>query len=228
VGYLRRLIVFDLDGTLVDSRRDLATSANALILERGGQPLAEDAIGRMVGEGAAVLVERALTAAGLAFDTGSVARFLELYDDRLLETTRTYEGIPEAVAALAKGGPVAVLTNKPAAPSRRILDGLGLSPLLSAIIGGDSPFPKKPAPEALRHLMAEFGVTADRTVLVGDSRIDHETAHRAGTAVCLARYGYGYETFPAEALRGGEALVDAASAIPEAVDRLVPPGVTGH
>jgi phosphoglycolate phosphatase len=223
VGHVRRLIVFDLDGTLVDSRRDLAASANALILERGGQPLAEEAIGRMVGEGAAMLVQRALTAAGLPFETTSVGRFLELYDDRLLDTTQPYDGIPDALAALAGGGPVAVLTNKPTAPSRRILDALGLSPLLSATIGGDSAFPKKPEPDALRHLMADFGVTPDRTVLVGDSRIDHETAHRAGTAICLARYGFGFETFPAEALHGREALVDHASAIPAAVDRLVPP-----
>ena len=100
MGDLRRLIVFDLDGTLVDSRRDLADAANALIIERGGTPLPEEAIGRMVGDGAAMLVRRALSAAGLAPGDTSLPRFLELYDTRLLRTTRAYPGIPEALQAI--------------------------------------------------------------------------------------------------------------------------------
>jgi phosphoglycolate phosphatase len=221
VGDLRRLIVFDLDGTLVDSRRDLADAANALILERGGQPLREEAIGRMVGEGARVLVERALTAAGRAVDAVSLPRFLELYDERLLNTTTAYPGIPEALAALASHANIAVLTNKPLAPSLRILEALGLSRNIAATIGGDGPFPKKPAPASLRHLMETFGAPPPATAMVGDSWIDWETARAAGTAICLARYGFGYHGVEAVKLRGDEGVVDEPSEIAPVLRRLL-------
>jgi phosphoglycolate phosphatase len=221
LGDIRRLIVFDLDGTLIDSRRDLASAANALIRERDGRPLPEEAIGRMVGEGASALVQRALTAARLPVLPDSVTRFLELYDERLLETTRVYSGIPDAVATLAAAGVIAVLTNKPAAPSLRILDALGLARHLAATIGGDSEFPKKPDPASLRSLMARFGLRAEETVMIGDSWIDWETARRAGTPICLARYGFGFETFPAAQLRGDEALVDHPAQIVSAVGDLL-------
>jgi phosphoglycolate phosphatase len=220
VGDLRRLIVFDLDGTLVDSRRDLADAANALIAERGGRMLPEEDIGRMVGEGAAVLVRRALAAAGLPPEADSVARFLELYDERLLQTTVPYPGIPQVLDTLRAQAAIAVLTNKPLAPSRRILDALGLSPAMSMVIGGDGEFPKKPDPASLRHLMNAAGATPEATVMVGDSRIDFETARHAGTRVCLARYGFGFEGFPLDELRGGEEIVSAADQIPNSVGRL--------
>ena len=221
VGHLRRLIVFDLDGTLVDSRRDLADSANALIVERGGQPLAEEAIGRMVGEGAAVLVRRALAAAGLPQDPSALTRFLELYDERLLNTTTAYDGIPRALEGLSGDATLAVVTNKPIGPSRRILDALHLSPLLAEIIGGDSAFPRKPDPSSLRHLMSSFGASPGTTALVGDSWVDLETARAAGAAICLVRYGFGYESVDASRFRGDEAVVDRGAEIPDAVRRLL-------
>ena len=221
VGDLRRLIVFDLDGTLVDSRRDLASAANALIRERGGEPLPEEAIGRMVGEGAAMLVRRALTAAGLPLDESSVPRFLELYDDRLLDTTVAYEGIPETLDTLAYEATIAVLTNKPLGPSLRILDGLGLARFIAKTIGGDSAFPRKPDPSSLAHLMSSFVVAPGSTVLVGDSQVDYETARAAGVAVCLARYGFGFHGVDTARLQGDEAIVDHASEIPAAVGRLI-------
>src|SRR6187401_2758218 len=111
------LIVFDLDGTLIDSRHDLADAANALIVERGGSPLPVDAITAMVGEGAALLVRRALKAAGTDLDVArDLPRFLELYDERLLAHTRLYDGTREALEALASRVPLAVLTNKPQHP----------------------------------------------------------------------------------------------------------------
>jgi len=215
------LIVFDLDGTLIDSRRDLTDSANALIVERGGHPLEEDAIARMVGDGAALLVRRALTAAQLPFSDADVARFLEMYGERLLCHTRAYPGMHGVLEDIARSAVVAVLTNKPLAPARAILDALGLSPFIATTIGGDGPYPRKPDPASLRHLMTVHGAAPAETVLVGDTRIDFETAHNAGVHVCLARYGFGYEQFETSRLTGAEALVDTPVEIPDAVRRLL-------
>ncbi len=221
MGELRRLIVFDLDGTLIDSRADLADAANALIVERGGRPLAEAAVGRMVGEGAAQLVRRALAAAALPLDERSVARFLELYDERLLRRTRPYPGVPAALEALAPRYLMAVLTNKPVAPARRLLDALELSPFIASAIGGDGPFARKPDPAGMLRLIEDHHSSAARTVLVGDSRIDFDTARAAGTAICLARYGFGYEGFPTGQLRGDEGLVDTPAQIPATIEELL-------
>jgi phosphoglycolate phosphatase len=203
-----RLVVFDLDGTLIDSRRDLADAANALIAELGGAPLTEDQVAAMVGEGAGVLVRRLLRATGLAADARTaLARFLELYDDRLLVHTRPYDGIPETLAALAAGTPLAVLTNKPTRATERILSGLGLSGYFRDVIGGDTPLGRKPDPAGLVELMSRAGARLDETWLVGDSRIDLETARRAGVCICLARYGFGYSIDPLD-LDGSEILID--------------------
>ena len=202
------LVVFDLDGTLVDSKRDLADAANALIVERGGTPLPVDRIAAMVGEGAALLVRRALAAAGLDPESpDALARFLRLYDERLLAHTRLYDGIAEAVDALAARTELAVLTNKPSAATERILSGLGLRRRFRDVLGGDTPFGRKPDPAGLRELMARAGTTAEATWLVGDSRVDLRTARNAGTNICLARYGFGYRIDPAD-LDGSEMIVD--------------------
>lgn len=217
VGDLRGLIVFDLDGTLVDSRRDLADAANALILERGGAPLAEDAIGRMVGDGAAMLVARALAAAGLPPDEASLPRFLALYDARLLRTTRPYPGTIEALEAIGPMGVRAVLTNKPRRQSQTILRALGLSSFFATVVGGDGPFPRKPDPGSLRHLMAEHGTPPGRTILVGDSPIDEATARNAAARFCLARYGFGAETVAG----GAEAEASTPAELPGVISRLL-------
>lgn len=195
-----RLIVFDLDGTLIDSRADLASSVNAMLAEIGRPPLAEATVTDMVGEGARVLVGRALRAAGVdpAACPDALQRFLALYGGRLLDHTRPYEGVPEMLAALHEGAPLAVLTNKPASPTLRILAGLGLDRFFAAVIGGDAPYPRKPDPGALLHLMDRFQAAPDETLLVGDSRIDLQTARNAGARVCLAAYGYGFRFDPAE------------------------------
>ena len=217
MGNLPRLIVFDLDGTLIDSRRDLADAANALIGERGGTPLDVEAIGRMVGDGAAMLVRRALTAAAIPVDELSVPRFLELYDDRLLRTTRAYPGMHDALHAIRAIGPLAVLTNKPLTPTRKLLSALDLAPLFDAVIGGDGPFPRKPDPQGLQHLMRQHQATARQTVLVGDSPIDAATARAAGAAFCWARYGFG----AVDELDGADAQADAPLDIPSAIARLL-------
>ena len=137
------LVVFDLDGTLIDSRRDLADAANALIVERGGTPLPVDAITAMVGEGAPLLVRRALTAAGLdPAIAAALPRFLELYDERLLDHTRLYDGTREALEhAVARGHarrPDQQAAAADRAHPRRPAD---RRPVLPRVIGGDTPLP---------------------------------------------------------------------------------------
>jgi phosphoglycolate phosphatase len=221
VGDIRRLIAFDLDGTLIDSSADLASAANALIVERGGARLPDGAVVRMVGDGAAMLVKRALTAAGLPFDAASVERFLALYDERLLETTVAYAGIREALEALAPHGALAVLTNKPIGPTRKVLAGLGLAPFFASVIGGDSPFGRKPDPAALRHLLSEHRADPGASIMIGDSRVDLETGRAAGTAVCLTRYGFGYQGFDGFVPGARERVVGTPAEISAVVQTLL-------
>jgi phosphoglycolate phosphatase len=205
-----RLIVFDLDGTLIDSIGDLAVAVNQVLAELGGAKLETAAIGRMVGEGAAVLMQRALVAAGLEGDpTSALPRFGEVYDAILPGQTRPYAGIPEALATLSERAVLAVLSNKPAGPAVKILEMLGLERQFADIIGGDGPWPRKPSPEGLLHLVGKNGLEPREAVLVGDSGIDLLTARAAGTAVCVARYGFGQDTFDRSLLRGDELFVEA-------------------
>jgi phosphoglycolate phosphatase len=207
------LLVFDLDGTLIDSRHDLADAANALIVESGGQPLPVDAIAAMVGEGAPLLVRRALAASGVTPDLHTaLGRFLELYDERLLVHTRLYEGTREALEALAPRAPLAILTNKPQRPTERILDGLGIAPFFRWVIGGDTPHGRKPDPGGLNHLMSVADTSADATTMVGDSAIDLRTARAAGTRICLVRYGFGFHTAAGELL-GDELIADSPKSL---------------
>jgi phosphoglycolate phosphatase len=186
------LIVFDLDGTLIDSRLDLANSTNEMLATYGAAPRPVDEIAGMVGEGAKVLVERALDAAGLnRHEPDAFARFLEIYSRRLLEHTRLYDGVDDAIATAAEGASLAVLTNKPVTLSRRILDALGVGRHFRWVIGGDEQFARKPDPAGLRHVMREADVVPDATLFVGDSMIDLETARRAGVRLCVVMHGFG-------------------------------------
>jgi len=205
-----RLIVFDLDGTLVDSKRDLAESANRLLVECGGRALTEEAIGGMVGNGAPVLVARAFEAAGVSAPSNAVARFLEIYDGRLLAHTRPYPQMADVLAALAARAALAVLTNKPLAATRAILTGLDLARYFpdDAVLGGDGPFPRKPDPGGLRHLASRAKAAPDETLLVGDSLVDFRTARSASSAVCLARYGFGFAGFPLAELGPDDLIID--------------------
>jgi phosphoglycolate phosphatase len=213
------LIVFDLDGTLVNSRRDLADATNDLIADLGGMPLAEEAVGALVGDGAAVLVRRALGAAGLNPETpGALDRFLLHYDARLLATTRAYPGVVDALDTLASSSRLAVLTNKPTEATARVLDGLRLTGYFSDVLAGDSPLGRKPGPAGLRELMKRAGARAEATLMVGDSSMDLLTARNAGTRICLARYGFGYR-LTADDLRGDELVIDAPAELPGLVLR---------
>jgi len=183
---------------LIDSRRDLAESANDVLAACGGSRLSEAAIGRMVGDGAAALIARAFAAASCPPPPDALARFLAVYETRLLEATRPYPQIPQVLAALAAERLLAVLTNKPIGSTRRILDGLDLARYFPAahVLGGDGPHQRKPDPAGLRWIMAQTGASPAATMLVGDSLVDWQTARRAGARICLARYGFGFEGFP--------------------------------
>lgn len=210
-----RLAVFDLDGTLVDSRGDLATATNALIRELGGSRLSEEAVGDMVGEGAGVLVRRALAAAGLEPETpGALARFLELYSDHLLDSTRLYDGMIDVLDAIATRVRLAILTNKPQLATDRIVEGLDLRRFFRIVIGGDTALGRKPDPAGLLEVARMQGAAASETLLVGDSPVDLETARRAGMGICLAGYGFGYRSVE---LRPGEMLVSAPAQLTRAI-----------
>jgi len=211
------LIVFDLDGTLVDSRLDLAESTNEMLSSYGAPPLPVDVVAAMVGEGAKVLVARALEAAGLEADVSdALTRFREVYDRRLLVHTRPYDGIEQVVSGLSKDHSLAVLTNKPEAPSRRLLEAFGLAPYFQEVVGGDSGPARKPDPGGLHLLMKQCGAESAGTWLVGDSMIDVETARRAGVRMCVALYGFG-QLRGELVLDGREATVRVASEIPAAI-----------
>jgi phosphoglycolate phosphatase len=210
-----RLAVFDLDGTLIDSRRDLADSANEMLAGYGARPLDEEQIASMVGCGAATLVKRVMTAAdvGAPLEEG-LARFLAAYDERLTRYTRPYDGIPDLLDEL-RSRPVAMalLTNKPLEQSIRILDVFGFSKYFQWVVGGDGSWPRKPEPDGMRFLMHQAAAGPDETVLIGDSTIDLQTSRNAGVRICLARYGFGFADLAASDLRGDEWLVDTPAEI---------------
>ena len=208
-------IVFDLDGTLVDSRRDLAESANALLATCGCATQSEAAIGRMVGDGAATLVARAFAASGCEPPADALARFLTIYEARLLQCTRAYPEIDDVLVTLQRRLPLAVLTNKPLASTRRILDGLDLARFFrpDLVAGGDGPHPRKPDPAGLRMLCDRVGVEPGAALMVGDSVVDWRTARGAGTRVCFAGYGFGFEGFPLGELAPGEQVIDSPAAL---------------
>ena len=218
-----RLIAFDLDGTLIDSSRDLADSVNELLGELGAAPLPLADVTKMIGEGAKVLIRRALAASGIAEDPDAIARFLEIYDRKLLDHTRPYEGIPDVVRAARRHARVAVLTNKPFAPSEKVLAGLGMRELFDDVIGSDGVYPRKPDPAALRALMERAGATPERTLMVGDSRIDYETARSAATRCCLVAYGFSGHTLDGVPTDGAWIATDP-STLADIISRFIASG----
>ena len=190
------LLIFDLDGTLIDSKLDLAHSVNAMRVHMGLPALANELISTYVGAGAQVLMQRALGADASDEDIEkALDYFLIYYDEHKLDNTRAYPGIPEALAELQRGGVrMAVLTNKPVRISGRILEGLGLARYFARVYGGNSFEQKKPHPMGVEKLLAESGVPKEQTLMVGDSSVDIRTARNAGIRVCGVTYGFQPET----------------------------------
>lgn len=218
------LIVFDLDGTLVDSRRDLADAANEMLGAYDALPLTEEVVGAMVGDGAARLVSRLLAARSLDVPHAeALAQYLEMYGRRLLDHTRAYPGIPEALDVLSATGRLAVLTNKPTRATEEILDGLDLRRRFAWVIGGDSPLGRKPDPRGIEWLLGTAATDRNGAVLVGDSAADVLTARNAGIRICLARYGFGFANMPDGVLDGSELAVDAAWELPDRLTTLPRP-----
>ena len=197
----RRLVVFDLDGTLVDSARDLASGVNAMLarLRPGSPPVPLPAVQSFIGNGARTLVSRVLAHVGLETPIDeALPAFLAEYRLRLLETTRLYPGMRELLEGL-QGQALAVLTNKPGDMSRTLLAGLGVAPLFFRVQGGGDAPGRKPDPAGLRGLMQEAQADAASTTLVGDSAIDVRTARAAGVEAVGVSWGFDPEGLRAEA-----------------------------
>src|SRR5438105_1527095 len=203
-----KLVIFDLDGTLIDSRLDLVHSVNAALRHIGRAELPEDVIASYVGDGAPILIQRALAGGlgGQAIDEALVRKgldfFLSYYREHKLDHTTVYSGIPEALEAVRASGiagngtarKLAVLSNKPVVPSRAIVKALGLGGFFTQVYGGNSFATKKPDPEGARTLLAEFEARPDQAVMVGDSHVDIRTGANAGMYTVGVRYGFAPHT----------------------------------
>jgi phosphoglycolate phosphatase len=190
------LLIFDLDGTLIDSRLDLAHAVNATRSHMGMTPLEHERVYSYVGNGAPVLIRRALgEAATEAQVQEALEFFLEYYREHYLDYTTLYPGVQESLDRLrAAGKRMAVLTNKPVRISKAILDGLAVGAHFFQVYGGNSFDFKKPHPIGVETLMREAGVAQDRTLMIGDSSVDVQTAINAGIKSCGVTYGFQPET----------------------------------
>ncbi len=214
------LLVFDLDGTLVDSAPDLREALNQMLRERGRPPLALPQVRRMIGDGVPALVRRALAASGAdpSESVTALPRFLALYEPNAARLTRAYPGVRQTLAALRRQGyRTAVCTNKPQRASLAVLEGLGLLAFFDAVAGGDRFTVRKPDPGHLLGLIDELDAAPRAAAMIGDNENDAAAAHAAGLPLLLMRYGYA-RTDP-ESL-GAAALLDRFADLPGALDRL--------
>ncbi len=191
-----KALVFDLDGTLIDSKRDLVLAVNAMRRKMRLDPLDAELVSSYVGDGLQKLVERAL---GPSFTPEQIGQamdfFLDYYRAHMLDNTVTYPGVREALEAL-RSRPLAVLTNKPVKFSHAILGGLGIASYFRQVYGGNSFETKKPDPFGMNTLLSEFQVTPRQAMLVGDSVVDIQTARNAGTWSAGVSYGLGSAQLP--------------------------------
>jgi phosphoglycolate phosphatase len=194
-GHTAKLLIFDLDGTLIDSRQDLANSINAMLRHFGKKELPHEVIASYIGDGAPMLVRRSLgDPDDENFVQDALLYFMAWYREHKLDNTYVYDGIQDALNAIRKsrdGQPLkmAVLSNKPVGPSRAIVEALGLGPYFFQVYGGNSFHTKKPDPAGVQALLEEASVFAEETIIVGDSDIDVLTARNAGIFSVGVTYG---------------------------------------
>ena len=186
-----RALIFDLDGTLIDSKLDLIHSVNAMLREMQQPQLAAETISGYIGHGAPQLIARALGSAATEEQLKHALQFfLGYYEEHKMDNTCAYPGVAETLAQLSHM-PMAVLTNKPARISVRILNSLGLAKYFRAIYGGNSFESKKPDPFGANKILQQFGITAREALLVGDSEVDVQTARNASMQAAAVNYGFG-------------------------------------
>lgn len=192
-----KLFIFDLDGTLIDSRLDLMHSVNATRAHAGRGPLPAEQIFSYVGDGAPVLIQRAMGPGATEADVNEALRFfLDYYRDHALDYTVLYPGVRESLVRMHESGAkLAVLTNKPVRISHLVLKGLAIAPLFFQVYGGNSFEFKKPNPIGIETLRAEVNAAPEDTWMVGDTYIDVQTARNAGVKACGVAWGFQPETF---------------------------------
>jgi phosphoglycolate phosphatase len=204
-----RLIVFDLDGTLVDSAPDITASVNRLLAARGFRTLSQPDVAAMVGDGLHKLLERAFAAVGATPDETAAVDYLADYERHVLVETTLFPGIQTTLDQLAADGwRIAVCTNKPAAAARLLLDGLGITHHLAAIGGGDSFSTRKPDPGHLAATIAAAAADPARALMVGDHRNDIDAARGCGVPSIFAAWGYGPPAMAANATAVAPAPAD--------------------
>jgi len=193
---VKDLLIFDLDGTLIDSKLDLAHAVNSTRAHMGMAALDHERVYSYVGNGAPVLIRRVLGAEATESQVEEALEFfLEYYREHYLDYTTLYPGVRESLDRFRDAGKqMAVLTNKPVRISKAILDGLGVGTHFFRVYGGNSFDFKKPHPIGVERLMAESGVAADRALMIGDSSVDIQTAVNAGIESCGVTYGFQPET----------------------------------
>ncbi|MBD3825298.1 phosphoglycolate phosphatase [Stenotrophomonas sp.] len=186
------LVVFDLDGTLVDSAADIAEALNRTLEDWQLPRVPEATVLTWIGDGVRRLVEQAFTAAGSDADLDAVMPgFMRHYEACLLRSPRLFEGVEAALQALRKRNvTLAICTNKPSALVAPLLRHFGLQDLFALVLGGDSLAERKPSGVPLRHIAAHFGLAPQAALMVGDSITDYRAAVDAGMPVALVRYGY--------------------------------------
>ena len=186
----RQALLFDLDGTLIDSGSDLAGSLNHTLSADGWPVLSRDGVLALLGDGAPVLIERAYRHYGSVPPADALARYREHYRRHCLTATRPYDGIPELLAELDGEKTLAVATNKPTDFAEQILDGLGLRHHFKAVLGPELAGGRKPSPVHVRATLDAIGHTPDEAVMIGDSPADVFAGRRAGTETVAVLWGY--------------------------------------
>jgi phosphoglycolate phosphatase len=195
-----KLLIFDLDGTLIDSQRDLVNSVNAARVHMGLAELPAETVHSYVGNGAPVLIRRAMGAGAADADVErALAYFLQHYRAHMLDYTVLYPGVRESLDVFRDNGiRMAVLTNKPSHIAEAIIAGLGVSEHFFRIYGGNSFPQKKPDPVGIHALLQETGLPAEQALMVGDSAVDVRTARNAGIKACGVTYGFQPESLKEE------------------------------